>query len=254
MITGRYKTRARSLPALAALLCLLVAQIFDAQAAERHSGGSAPSPAAPYLVQAKQALDKDQYSRAVRLLTRAISKDKKSSSAYKLRGVAYRKRGLHFKAVKDFGRYIELKPSDANGYLWRGDAHNFNLDHKAAVQDYSTAIKLKPASVEAYIGRGLAYAGLEQYSRAIKDYQWALQLDPGNREALINVGRACMLSGRPLASMTYLKMALERERDPHWIRRIKVWMSKLVEQTGQAQKAPRGPVGPRSRPKLTPLW
>ena len=254
MIECRHTSAAKVILALTALLCFLVPGISHAQRVARKPARPVQSPAKKYIEQAAAAMDKRQYSRAVRFLTRGIAKDKSSAEAYKLRGDAYRKLGILHKAAKDFGRYIELRPSDVNGYLLRADAYNFGYNHKAAMADYNAAIRLKPTSVEAYIGRGLAYAGLERYTEAIKDYQWALQLDPGNREALSNAGRACMLSGRPLAAMTYLKMALERERDPRWKLRIKTWMSKLLEETDKAKKAQRGPTRRRPPTPLKPLW
>ena len=246
------KLWAQGLAVLTVLLCLLLPDSLCAQAAHRTPVRGTSSAARPYLDQAKQAMDKGRHSRALRLLNRAIARDKKSSAAYKLRGVVLSKMGLHQRAVKDFGKYIELNPSDVGGYLLRGDAENMSLKHRAAVADYTSAIKLKPTSVSAYIGRGLAYAGLERYSYALKDYQWALKLDPGNVEALTNAGRACMLSGKPFAAISYLKMALDRERDPQWIRRIKEWMSKLVEDNQEPKKEARGPT--RSPGPRKPLW
>ncbi len=242
------------LPVLAVLLCFLVPEILCAQVAHRTPDRGTSSAARPYVEQAKQAMDKGQHSRALRLLNRGIARDKKSSVAYKLRGVVLSRMGLHQRAAKDFGKYIERNPSDAAGYLLRGDAENMSLNHRAAVVDYTSAIKLKPTSVAAYMGRGLAYAGLERYTYALKDYQWALKLDPGNVEALTNAGRACMLSGKPFAAMSYLKMALDQERDPQWIRRIKEWMSKLVEDTEKPKKEARGPTRSRSPGPQKPLW
>lgn len=254
MYSAPLETLFKATVAIVFLLGILLPDLLCAQASRGKTGNPVSSPAQKYIEQGKLQLDKGQYSRAVRFFSRAIAADKGSSSAYKLRGVSYSRLGAYHRAVTDFSRYIELNPSDLTGYLLRGDAHNFSLNHEAALADYTRATRLNPKSVEAYLGRGLAYAGLERYNAAIKEYQWVLKLDPGNRDALSNLGRACMLAGRPMAAMSYLKMALERERDPQWIGRIKVWIAKLVEEAGKTEKPTRGPTRSPRRPGLTPLW
>jgi tetratricopeptide (TPR) repeat protein len=226
----------------------LAAQPIDTlrKTATSHAGQS-------YLEQGRKQLEQKRFALAIRSLSAAIRRDTNLAEAYRLRGQAYEQIGALQKAVQDFTKYIELRPSDPKGYIERADARNFNLDHQAAIEDYNRAIKLAKSSAAGHIGRGLAYAGLGKYDQAIKDYQQALRLNPDNKEVLANLGVACMLGGRSLEAMNYFERALKRETDPKWREQIEKWISQLLHDSRFSQTS-GGPKrrGPTSSGK--PMW
>lgn len=194
-----------------------------------------------YLDRAKSEIEKKRYPSALRLLSLEIRKNPQSAEAQRLRGSVHEKLGLFKKAVADYTHYIELKPQDPKGYILRGDAKNFDQDYEGAIEDYTVAMKLAPSSVDAYLGRGLALVGMERYDDAIKDYQWVLASNPRNSDAMGNIGRACMLAGRPLEAVAYLERALEMETDSAWQAKIRQWLDELVQEPGTAVRRTRGP-------------
>lgn len=205
-----------------------------------------------FLEQGEKQFEQRHYAVAVRTLSAALRRDPRLAEAYRLRGQALDQIGLPQRAIQDFTKYIELKPSDARGYICRGDAHNFNLDHDLALADYNHAIRVQPSSVPAHLGRGLAYAGLEKYDDAIKDYQVVLRANPDNTEALANMGVACMLAGRAMEAMNYFERALQKEKDPQWRDQMEKWIAKLLQDPKVGKSGLRPPTV--SGKSARPLW
>jgi tetratricopeptide (TPR) repeat protein len=235
-------------------VCLLVGDLKGhAELSSDERAKAAIKPPSFYLDRAKLQLERKQYAPAVRSLSLAIRSTPGLAEAYKLRGGAYEHIGASHKAMQDFTKYIELKPSDVHGYILRGDARNFSGDHDRALEDYNRAINLSSRSIPAHLGRGLAYAAMERYTSAMKDYQWVLALDPDNNEAAENMALACMSAGKPLLAVTYFERALENERDPAWRAKIQKWLDQVVNdpslesrKTGRSTR-PR-PAGPTAKP------
>ncbi len=223
----------------AALLLMIFAGGPDRDAAARTGGGESRGSAAPsashYIEQGKKAIKDGQYRKAVRYLSAAVKKGG-GPSAHLLRGIAYKRGGIYYKATKDFAAYVKDKPGDATGFLLLGDACNFNLEPERALEAYNKALILSPRSVDGYIGRGLAYTALEEYRQAIKDYQWALTIEPDNNEAVINIGRAYMLDGRPIQAVTYFERALRSETDPKVRGKLENWIDILMKSSGAARR------------------
>jgi len=206
-----------------------------------------------FLEQGEKQFEQKHFAVAVRTLSAALRRDPRLADAYRVRGEALDQMGLPQRAIQDFTKYIELKPSDARGYACRGDAHNFNLDHDLALADYNHAIKIQPSSVSAHLGRGLAYAGMEKYEEAIKDYQVVLRANPDHTEALANMGVACMLAGRAMEAMNYFEHALKKEKDPQWRDQMEKWIGKLL-QDPKVGKSGTGPPRSATDKSAKPLW
>ena len=72
----------------------------------------------------------------------------------------------------------------------RGVAYRVKGDHERAIQDYGQAIKLNTKFAAAYINRGVAYDHKGDYDRAIADYEQALKLKPSAEGTLQSRQRA----------------------------------------------------------------
>lgn len=186
------------------------------------------------LNKGRTEVEKGQYAAAVKTLTETIKLSPGLADAYYLRAKSLDLMGQPMRALKDIGKYIELKPQDPKGYILRGDINNFNLDHREAIESYSLALRFDSRSTNARIGRGLAYTALEKYDLAIKEYQDVIKENRLNLEALGNLGVALALSGRNEEALQKLTEALALERDLEWRSRLK----KLIDEISQARSNP----------------
>jgi tetratricopeptide (TPR) repeat protein len=64
--------------------------------------------------------------------------------AYRLRGIAYGKKGNDGLAIKDFDKLIAFYPKNANSYLKRALAHEQSGNTKLAAADYRKVLSLRP--------------------------------------------------------------------------------------------------------------
>ena len=90
-------------------------------------------------------------------------KGDKLAEAFNNRGVGYRLKGDHDRAIADYAQAIKLNAKFAAAFNNRGVAYDKKGEFDRAIQDYDQAIKLKPAA-EAHFNRGNAYLGKSQYA------------------------------------------------------------------------------------------
>jgi tetratricopeptide (TPR) repeat protein len=102
-------------------------------------------------------------------------KGDKLAEVFNHRGVAYRLKGDHDRAIADYAQAIRLNAKFAAAYNNRGVAYDHKGDYDRAIADYDQAIKLKP-SAEIHFNRGNAYLGKTQYASAIDDFNQAIKL------------------------------------------------------------------------------
>lgn len=102
-------------------------------------------------------------------------KGDKLAEAFNNRGVAYRVKGDHERAIQDYGQAIKLNTKFAAAYINRGVAYDYKGDYDRAIVDYEQALKLKP-SAEGHFNRGNAHLAKREYDRAIDDYNQAIKL------------------------------------------------------------------------------
>ena len=102
-------------------------------------------------------------------------KGDKLAEVFNNRGVAYRVKGDHERAIQDYGQAIKLNTKFAAAYINRGVAYDHKGDYDRAIADYEQALKLKP-SAEGHFNRGNAHLAKREYDRAIDDYNQAIKL------------------------------------------------------------------------------
>ena len=69
--------------------------------------------------------------------------------AYRLRGIAYGKKGDDDRAIEDFDKIIALYPKNANSYFKRALAYEKSGNTKLAAADYRKVLSLRPADKDA---------------------------------------------------------------------------------------------------------
>jgi tetratricopeptide (TPR) repeat protein len=69
-------------------------------------------------------------------------------------------------------------------WKWVGFAGSLSSEHERAIQDYNKAIQLRPTFAEAFNGRGNAFDGTGDHERAIQELRSGDPLNPDYAEAL----------------------------------------------------------------------
>src|SRR5262245_24667706 len=109
----------------------------------------------------------------------------KLAETFNNRGIGYRLKGEHDRAIQDYNQAIRINAKFAAAYNNRGIAYDRKGDYDRAIADYDQAIKLKP-SAETYFNRGNAHLGKDHYDHAIDDYNQAIKLKPDFAAAFDN--------------------------------------------------------------------
>jgi len=115
----------------------------------------------------------------------AREKGDKLAEAFNNRGIGYRLKGEHDRAIQDYNQAIRINAKFAAAYNNRGIAYDRKGDYDRAIADYDQAIKLK-SSAETYFNRGNAHLGKSHYDHAIDDYNQAIKLKPDFAAAFDN--------------------------------------------------------------------
>jgi tetratricopeptide (TPR) repeat protein len=126
---------------------------------------------------------KGDHERAIADYSQAIKLNAKFAAAHNNRGVAYDHRGEYDRAIADYDQALKLAPS-AEGYFNRGNAHLAKRDYDRAIDDYNQAIKLKSDFAAAFDNRCWARAVLGVLKPALTDCNQALRLMPKNAATL----------------------------------------------------------------------
>jgi tetratricopeptide (TPR) repeat protein/Mg-chelatase subunit ChlD len=102
-------------------------------------------------------------------------------NTFKQRGKNALEQQDYARAIQYYGKAIELDASDSESYVYRGVSYMFLGDHQQAIRDNARAIALDNSSAAAYHNRGVCYAKLSDYQQAIRDYTSAIALSSGDK-------------------------------------------------------------------------
>ena len=162
----------------------------------------------------RQLLDdgfQEDGNKAVRLYSKAISKDKNNVEAYWRRGNEFYKMKMYDKSIEDFNQAIAIDSSFNNGYLFgdRGNTKEALNDLNGAVQDYTTALRLckttEPSTPREnfYFYRGRTNLKLGDTVSATKDTDSALHYWNSFPRARYQKGRLEVMKGDYKAAFKY---------------------------------------------------
>lgn len=127
---------------------------------------------------------------AVRYVEEAIHQYPEVSELYYLSGIINNSREKYNKALDDFSKAIDLKPSADlyKLYLGRGVSYFNLLEYEPALSDFSSSIELNDTIASAYHSRALVNYEIHDYSAAINDFLKTLDLSEGNAALYFNLG------------------------------------------------------------------
>ena len=97
-------------------------------------------------------------------------------------------------ALDDLNQAIELDASNTDALLIRGNVLAFQQHYDEALSDYNAVIELQPDNNRAYSQRGAVNMQLGNLDDALDDLNQAIELDPSNVQPYVN--RALLYSSR----------------------------------------------------------
>ena len=114
------------------------------------------------------------FERAITDFDKAIDLKPTYAPAYYNRGAVYRKKGDFERAIADFDKAIDLKPTYAPAYYNRGAVYRKKGDFERAIADFTKVIELKLDLSEVYYNRGEARLHLQEWEDAKSDLTVAI--------------------------------------------------------------------------------
>jgi tetratricopeptide (TPR) repeat protein len=129
------------------------------------------------------------------------------ATAFNNRGVAYKFKGEHDRALEDYDQAILLNPSFANAYNNRGVIYRLKGEYDRAIADYDQAIWLDSNVPATFYNRAIAYSEKQDYDRALVDFDSVLRFNSKNSLALYGKGLAKMKKGDTQAGMADIAAA-----------------------------------------------
>ena len=130
-----------------------------------------------------------RYTDAIRVLTRAISRDGTYAPAYSNRGLTHALRGNFPEAIADFNRAEQLNDGYPALYNHKATAFLASNQFEQMVHSLNRAIQLNPMYADAYYKRGRAWFWLKNLDLAQGDFDKAIKLDPKMVEAYVELGK-----------------------------------------------------------------
>lgn len=117
------------------------------------------------------------YRQEIQTLTRTINSNRGVARAYRLRGESHFGLAQYTEALADYGKCLQLAPSDANAHRDRALCYEQLSKHREALDDWNAAYKLEPADHKLKLSIAKALWKLNQRSEAFAATEEALSLD-----------------------------------------------------------------------------
>jgi len=157
---------------------------------------------------------KKDLSRAVDVFNQALGVDPKSVEALFGRGDAYLQDEQYTAAMKDLTRAIELDPDHARARSLRGDVELVQGNYTEALADYRKAVEAAPSQAIFHCDLGVALVRTDDFAGAIKSLARAVRLDPNMSRAFVYLAVAEFSQGNQIESQSALEEA--KRLDPKW--------------------------------------
>jgi serine/threonine protein kinase/Flp pilus assembly protein TadD len=146
---------------------------------EARSPARLESAANEYFSRAYRAMKSGDLHRAAGDFTRAIDLNPGHELSYHYRGVTYFRLSNFVKAIDDFTKAADLRPTDVY-FHWRGMAYYKLSNFYRAADDFTRAIELKNDDLY-FHWRGMASYKLGNYHKAVDDFTTAIRMKPNNQ-------------------------------------------------------------------------
>ena len=178
-----------------------------------------PPPVTDLKSRTKAAIDKKDYDTILSELNGLITKDKKNSEAFALRGDIYLAQTKTELARADYNQAIKLSPKTSAYYYKRGMSFLENPAYSilTAMADYSKAIELDPTNSDAYKQRGLHYMMDLQFAPAKSDFLAVLKLTPNDAQVNYRLGRIYVKENNADAAIACFSTSIKADPKFPWV-------------------------------------
>jgi tetratricopeptide (TPR) repeat protein len=139
-----------------------------------------------YQIRGDAYRQKAQVDEAISDYAEAIRIDPNTASAYNARALAYQIKGNTEHTLRDFTEAIRLDANYTTAYRNRGIVYSNIGDFDRAIADFGESIRLEPKSAVSHNLRGVAFLRKNELDMALIDFSEAIQLDPKLKVAFIN--------------------------------------------------------------------
>jgi tetratricopeptide (TPR) repeat protein len=178
-----------------------------------------------YTIRGRISTAIGEYNKALADFNEAIRLDPKSSTAFRQRANAWRKKGQFNKALADFDESIRLDPKCSTTFHLRGNGWLENGDFNRALADYNEAVQRDPQDAMALGSRGLAWDRRQQFDEAIADFTESIRLDPRFADTFAARGLAWFKKGNDQKCIADFNEAilLNPKNAKFYYRRARAW-------------------------------
>jgi tetratricopeptide (TPR) repeat protein len=157
---------------------------------------------------------KHDLSRAVGVYNDALILDPQCVVALVGRGVAYLQDEQYTAALRDLSRALTLQPDQTRALSLRGDVELVHGNYREAVADYRKATELEPRNALFQCDLGVALARSDDFVGAVQCLTRATKLDPAMSRAHVYLAVAEFSQGNEAAAQTALEQA--KRLDGKW--------------------------------------
>lgn len=172
-----------------------------------------------YSIRAGIYKNLNQYDKAIKDISKAISINPNNAEYYENRAYYYSEMGENDLAIEDYNSAIDLKftpKEDYSLFLFRAQSFEDNKEYQRAIKDYDIVIKHIPEEIEAYIGKGICLDRLEKYEEAIETFDQGIKIDDTDSALFVNKGNAFFsLQKHEKALLNYQK-AIELDNNNYY--------------------------------------
>jgi Tfp pilus assembly protein PilF len=130
------------------------------------------------LSEAKAALGRKEFARAIEKATEVITADPKEAPAYLIRAESLRRLGKPELALADLAVAIRLQPDRPSAYVVRAEIHKKRCQFDQAIADATQAIFLDPENAAAYSIRATCRESIGDVEGAAVDHEELVRIDP----------------------------------------------------------------------------
>jgi tetratricopeptide (TPR) repeat protein len=167
--------------------------------------------------EAKTALDKKDYQKAVELYSKALEMSPFEALNYYNRGIALYRLGREREAIDDFDRVLILDPRISTAYIYRGLCRMKSGEYQGALSDYQKALEFNPKDASLHNNLAWLYATAkdEKVRDKIKALEHAVKAaemsNEKNAEILDTLARVYFINGKIRDAVETEKKALKLE-------------------------------------------
>ena len=178
-----------------------------------------------------QAIQYQDYPRAILLLNYFIIQEPQNPSHYINRGLIYDHYQSWSRAMADYNQALRFNPKESQLYANRARC-NAALGHVSeALSDYDTAIDLNPHDINARVHQGILFRALSMYEDALVSFGLALLLGNLSADIYAERGRTYQLDGQWNCAIADYQRALEllvKSPSESLQSQIQVWITELL--------------------------